>query len=404
MVKKNGRSQPYTVTTKTKRQSKKAAAAEKDDVENMDDSSQDVINEATTSSETMTVNEHSEQQNTESVSSNSSAQISRSEFDSLKLSVDNILMILQNKNKTHEVPLFCNSLNSTGNSTNVAESAVGGENSMSIEDQLRRGVQHAIAPHVSTIVQEPGKSVETFMFIPTSRPIDMKVSDKLKSKIWADQYVDFNLLLEPDQTVESLELVSGEDDKLTLIPSKQQKPINNLGSWCNAFMIFLTIYCKKYPLEISNLTQYMNTVKMLAYRNGDYIKYDREFRYLKQTNSAIKWQDTISDLWLECRDPVRVQNSKNQPKNKSNQSNNFRGSSGANKSNTRNVPLGYCFAFHGRGFCARSNCMFSHVCFNPNCGERHPVSKCTKGHKNSANKSDKSSDNFKGNANASKTK
>ena len=100
--------------------------------------------------------------------------------------------------------------------------------------------------------------------------------------------MDFNLLLEPEPVVDSLEIVSGKDDTLKLIPTKKQDAVYNLGTWCNAFMIFLTIYCKKYPLQLPNLTQYMNTVKMIAYRSGDFVKYDREFRYLRQTNPSIR--------------------------------------------------------------------------------------------------------------------
>ena len=73
------------------------------------------------------------------------------------------------------MPIFSSS-NNPSVSVNSLPSASEGIN------VTERGVQHAIAPNVASLVGEQGKSTEPFLFVPSSRPIDMKVSD-IKVKI-----------------------------------------------------------------------------------------------------------------------------------------------------------------------------------------------------------------------------
>ena len=62
------------------------------------------------------------------------------------------------------------------------------------------------------------------------------------------------------------------------IATQKSKSIENLGQWCCAFYIYITILCQEYPQELQHLTTYMNTIKNLARHNGIYLMYDEEFR------------------------------------------------------------------------------------------------------------------------------
>ena len=177
-------------------------------------------------------------------------------------------------------------------------------------------MQATINDYIQSFTGPSTSSGETSYYAPPGKPIDLKVTDRVRQKIWSHEYIELSSLLDPDTDSDnSYTIVSNQGEPLKLSHTKSTKTIQNLGQWCSAFEIFLTIYCRKFPAELPKLMTYMNSVKKLAHRDGDYISYDRDFRYLKQSTN-LSWDTVHTTLWLECS-IVKALNKRNGKKNNS---------------------------------------------------------------------------------------
>ena len=206
-----------------------------------------------------------------------------------------------------------------------------------------------------------------------SRVIDLKVSDKIKNQIWSNQYVNLAVLIDhKSDVVDGYKLVTGEGDQLCVTQNKITKRLTSLSQWCDAFLVYLTVYSRKYPNSVPNLTTYMSNVKMLHQKGGDFIFYDEEFRFMRQRNPSIGWS-IDSNLWLECRD-VRGNSGKNQGRR---YNNSFRAPSSNNNRSAH--PTGFCYKYHSQGRCPNyAQCNYKHLCYSPGCNAKHPIFQCPK--------------------------
>ena len=101
--------------------------------------------------------------------------------------------------------------------------------------------------------------------IPNSFPIDARIPDNIKDKIWANQYVELGVLIHPqevDKYSMAMSTASGSPS-LCLIPQKQ-KQITTLDQWNSAFNIFMTIYLTKFPTEAVAMLKHAETVNQLG--------------------------------------------------------------------------------------------------------------------------------------------
>ena len=271
------------------------------------------------------------------------------------------------------VPNVTNVTNGLQN--NISTGATPLVNTTGVISASEHAVNAALNQHVDGIIDDVITG-ETGNFAQVGRPVDMKVPDSLKHKIWNDQYIDLSLLLDDTPpsmlTPSPLEVVSGQGEPLRVAPSKSPKTINNLGMWCDAFLVYLTVYTRKYPSATPQLTSYIKLIKTLCQRGGNYLLYDREFRYLRQAN-GLGW-DLHSTLWLECRDPA---NKTSVPKPGNNKKQNFRPSGAGNP---KSHPSGTCFQYHNTGVCHKPHCQFTHKCYTTGCNTAfaHPIFKCPK--------------------------
>lgn len=127
------------------------------------------------------------------------------------------------------------------------------------------------------------------------------------------------------------------------------KKILNLDQWLSAFFIFSAIYLQRYPNESEALLMYVETVRRLEKKGGNWRYYDEQFRKLKKP-LGLHWNDNHQALWLDARlDQIQS------PK-QSMQSQNL-------------VPNGYCQKYHAGNTC-RYPCRYNHRCFK--CGMFHP--------------------------------
>ena len=194
------------------------------------------------------------------------------------------------------------------------------------------------------------------------------VTDKIKAKIWANEYVDLGLLLAatpgPDRYSISIDTSSPSSGaQLTLEPCKPPKKILNINQWLSAFNTFVAIYVIRFPQEAPNLLKYCEIVRDIAAKFGDWSFYDEQFRLLRQTAPRkYPWDAVHWELWLKvtfrgCQAPSRGE------KQQGNRA----------RSNQPPFPKGTCWNFQTGRSCG-DGCKFEHKCYK--CGAKHPATRC----------------------------
>ena len=204
------------------------------------------------------------------------------------------------------------------------------------------------------------------IFVSTDIPIDMSVSDRLKRKIWAHEYVDFGLLLNNKKDPDSFHLSlssdmasSNDQPRIILEPNQKSKHINSVEMWVTAYQIFVGVYTQRYPIEAPLLMKYSDIIRDLAARGYNWRFYDENFRYLRQKDpKAYSWGAVHWELWIRSQ-PSR---------------NNYsliKRFEGESKSGFR-VPKGFCWKYHKGLKCI--GCNFKHSC--PLCQKTHQMINC----------------------------
>ena len=173
---------------------------------------------------------------------------------------------------------------------------------------VHNGIQDAHAAiageNLSTTGSTPG-----ILFKSSSLPLDARVSDKLKLKIWNNEYIELSSLLSSSVSEECFKIsvsTSNQDaPSLFLEPSVKTKKINSFEIWLQAFHIFVGIYTSKYPSEAPALMKYDDIVRDLAARGHNWVFYDENFGFLKQNHKQLlQWGEIHWKLWLRSQ-PVQ---------------------------------------------------------------------------------------------------
>lgn len=154
---------------------------------------------------------------------------------------------------------------------------------------------------------------QTTLQVPLGKPfqtvaihLESRVPDKLRAKIWRNEYLDFGLLLltnheDPRYSVS----VSSEQDlghaKLCLEPVRKPKRIATFNQWSTAFNTFAAVYSIKYPSLAPTLLKFCDVLKDLANRSAYWRWYDEQFRYFRQTKAdSYPWEQVQWDLWFQA--------------------------------------------------------------------------------------------------------
>ena len=134
-----------------------------------------------------------------------------------------------------------------------------------------------------------------------ARPLDSGVYPKIKGKIWANQFIDLNVLL-PNSRQEKIELVDNGDGVLTCKKSHSGK-IRTIDRWLEAFHIFVAIYVSSFPNDTPDLMRHATIVQRLSKQAGDEaaLFYDENFRLWRQDNpNGLPWGSISSELQNEA--------------------------------------------------------------------------------------------------------
>ena len=197
--------------------------------------------------------------------------------------------------------------------------------------------------------------------------LSSRVSSKVKAKIWSNEYLDFGTLLSfsPNNQKYSLSLASSDGETtrphLTLEPSQPVKKIQTINQWLSAFNIFVAIYSEKLPTDTPKLMKYCEIVRDIAAKPGDWLYYDEQFRFIRQSAPAqYPWDAIHWELWLKAVTNFR-------PKTQ------FSSDKGPLRSRSQSFPRGTCWRFHAGKVC--NGCRFEHICYK--CGSKHPAAQCS---------------------------
>ena len=217
----------------------------------------------------------------------------------------------------------------------------------------------------TTIINQP----QMQFMEPISAAISMQIPNKIKKKIWRNQFFDIAVLLprtysENSNTNFSLQL--SDKSQISLVPNQAIKKIYTIESWTSAFLRFMAIYTEKSPMEAPHLVKYMEIVRDLARRSQgmSWYIYDQQFRMLRET-VPIPWGRLHTEFWLMASSTPNFRPNR-QPfhANKSNRSNN----------QGRKFLERTCWTYNRRGFCGDQSCSFQHKCGY--CRGSHPAQFC----------------------------
>ena len=153
----------------------------------------------------------------------------------------------------------------------------------------------------------PPSDLPSSLFTSSALPVDVRVSEKIKTKIWANDYIDFgsllvNPLFENKYQVTLKNPQGGLRPSLSLESVAKPKRINSIEVWDKAFRLCVRVFTQKYPLETPHLMKYSEIIHDLAVRGHNWQFYDENFRFLRNLNvSAYSWGHVNWELWLRSQ-------------------------------------------------------------------------------------------------------
>ena len=120
------------------------------------------------------------------------------------------------------------------------------------------------------------------LFSSPSLPIDARVSDKLRSKIWNNEFIEFGVLLtnpiaESKYQVTISSSARGPVPSLCLEPVNKSRKILSIATWLSCFHVFVGMYTSRFPHESPALMKYGEVVQDLAFRGFNWQFYDEIF-------------------------------------------------------------------------------------------------------------------------------
>ena len=124
----------------------------------------------------------------------------------------------------------------------------------------------------------PPQSKNTFLS--SAVPLTHRVPDKVKKQIWANEYVDFTILLNNSLTQSdehyTFRVEKGEGGKpaLTLAPNPKRQTVQSIDQWVSAFQVFVAIYSEKVPQDTPALMKYGSIIRELATLGANWKFYD----------------------------------------------------------------------------------------------------------------------------------
>ena len=111
---------------------------------------------------------------------------------------------------------------------------------------------------------EPAPAAPTFR--PASLPLGATVPPKVKTQIWACDFVELGKLESaPAEAPMAITIANGSSQHTVSISSpSQEAKISNIDQWTDLFLIYTALLTEHYPLEAPHLMKYCSVVRSLA--------------------------------------------------------------------------------------------------------------------------------------------
>ena len=215
-------------------------------------------------------------------------------------------------------PSITTSTNATSTSTVV--SAHVPTTASIVQNSVVQATQAIAGTSGGNIVSSNMHSMPTTpLFSSVAIPFGSAVSDKLKSKIWANEFVHLGALLQTAVQQERFTVglsatSNGNKPQITLAPASRAsapRKLKSIQQWVTAFHYFFAIYCQTFAVDSAALLKYCEIVRAIANKNGNWPYYDEQFRYLRQSApDRYRWEEVQWELWLEATSvnlPIRPQ-------------------------------------------------------------------------------------------------
>lgn len=157
------------------------------------------------------------------------------------------------------------------------------------------------------------------------------------------------LLTNSQNTADERQTLVFMHGELVIQPKQQQQQITNISLWTDAFLVYISIYCRAHPQKVQDLLKYMHRIRLGGKRcPSGWKTYDEQIRLRMATNS---WANIDSELWL------------------------LNMHTGANNSNSPSESGIYnCYNYNYTGSCVKTGCPYSHSCLR--CYGQHAVIYC----------------------------
>lgn len=259
-------------------------------------------------------------------------------------------------------------VNSTVNATVSVTSAVNSNSGTSTSNQVS-------VPALSLDIAHSSNPQNKSSFTSVSLPLHATVDQKIREKIWANEYVELSTIFSDDLRFTSNISLNFTDTGASVV-TNPRKRFMNIEQWTDAFAKYSSVMRIKYPESADALAQYSATVRSIAKSNGNWHYYDTQFRKLRQT-TPMAWDVIQHELYFRSlnqntsfhgRQGFQSQGFRNQGfQTQGLQNQNFL----SQNSTSRKV----CFKFNRGEHCA--GCAFQHACSHCG-GVNHAVFKCFK--------------------------
>ena len=203
-----------------------------------------------------------------------------------------------------------------------------------------------------------------------STPLGTHLSDRLKDKIWANEYVDFADLLY-QHPIHPLSLsISPGNDKATFSIAHVGKgrQLQSVEQWTTALITFAATYAQRYPQLAMGLFQYCEILEIsltLAHQWGGACTMNN-FVCSDSLPLGISHGTSPGGTFISSKTMYAkpAQNNSSHP---------F--SSTVQQAKCTSFPTGHCWPFQ-RGTCQTQQCRFKHTCAK--CENAHPANQCQK--------------------------
>ena len=231
---------------------------------------------------------------------------------------------------------------------------------------LTGALSHFLSEEESLADQALGKSDLSSVMI-----LGSTISEKLKSLIWANKYLDLALLLSSKEKNVAVSFDSSDNPMIALSTNKA-KPVTNIFQWLRLFAIYASIYMEAEQHKTLGPSMFSYMVNILDMQKHDggmvWCLYDQRFRELKARADAtrrtpVPWHIIQNQLVTEAQRMDRALTKDNQSTKKTTTS-------------TASEGAKFCYDYNNKGMeCSRSPCRYRHEC--QSCGKKgNPKFKC----------------------------